>query len=135
MKYSQVIGIVAALVLIGACFLPWTFHPDLNKSFTGFFSENNVYGKPGKIFIAFAVIAIIFFLTPKIWAKRWNLLIGAIIVAFAVRCFIVYSGCYRGICPQKLAGLWVMSGSAVALLLMAFFPDTKLPEKKDPKQA
>ncbi len=132
MKYSQWIGIAAAIVLGIACFLPWTYHPDIAKNFTGFFSENNIYGKPGKIFIAFAVVAIIFFFIPRIWAKRWNLLIGALTVAFAIRCFIVFSGCYRGICPSKQPGLWLMLGASILILVMAVFPDTKVPaEKKD----
>lgn len=130
MKYSQWIGIAAAVALVIACFLPWTFHPDVDKNFTGFFSEGNVYGKPGKIFIVLAIISTVFFLVPRIWAKRWNLLFGALTVAFAVRCFIVFSGCYRGICPQKQAGLWLVLFSALLLLLMAVFPDTKLPAQK-----
>jgi hypothetical protein len=130
MKHSQWIGIAAAIILVIACFLPWTFHPDLNKSFTGFFSENNNYGKPGKVFIAFAVVAIVFFLIPRIWAKRWNLLIGALTVAYAIKSFIVFSGCYHGICPAKQAGLWIMLLAAVAMMGMALVPDMKVEEKK-----
>jgi hypothetical protein len=130
MKYSQWIGIAAAIVLVIACFLPWTFHPDLNKNFTGFFSEDNDYGKPGKVFTVFAIIASILFLIPRVWAKRWNLLIGALTVAFAIKSFIVFSGCYRGICPTKLAGLWVMLLSSVALLVMTLLPDMKVIDKK-----
>ncbi len=130
MKYSQWIGIAAAVVLVIACFLPWTFHPDLNKNFTGFFSENNDYGKPGKVFTVFAIVAIIFFLIPRVWAKRWNLLVGALTVAFAIKSFIVFSGCYRGICPAKLAGLWIMLLSAVAVLAMTLLPDMKVIERK-----
>ena len=130
MKYSQWIGILAAITLVIACFIPWAYYPDVQKDFTGFFSENNQYGRPGKFFTAFAIIAVIFFLLPKIWAKRWNLLINAIIVAFAIRCYLVFSGCYNGICPEKKAGLWLMVGSAFVMLLMAVFPDTKLPQQK-----
>lgn len=130
MKYSQWIGIAAAIVLVIACFLPWTYHPDLNKHFTGFFSENNDYGKPGKVFMVFAVVAIVFFLIPRVWAKRWNLLIGALTVAFAIKSFIVFSGCYRGICPTKQAGLWIMLLTAVVLLVMTLLPDMKVIEKK-----
>lgn len=130
MKYSQWIGIAAAVVLVIACFLPWTFHPDLNKNFTGFFSENNDYGKPGKVFTVFAIVATILFLIPRVWAKRWNLLIGALTVAYAIKSFIVFSGCYRGICPTKLAGLWIMLLSAVALLIMTLLPDMKVIDKK-----
>jgi uncharacterized BrkB/YihY/UPF0761 family membrane protein len=133
MKYSQWIGIAAALMLVIACFLPWTFHPDLNESFTGFFSENNNYGKPGRLFIVFALVAAVFFLLPRIWAKRWNLLVGALTVAYAIKSFIVFSGCYRGICPAKQVGLWLMLGSAILVLLMALVPDVKLEEKKTAK--
>jgi uncharacterized BrkB/YihY/UPF0761 family membrane protein len=130
MKYSQWIGIAAAVVLVVACFLPWTFHPDLNKHFTGFFSENNNYGKPGKVFIVLSVVATIFFLIPRVWAKRWNLLVGGLMVAFAIKSFIVFSGCYNGICPTKMAGLWIMLVSALGVLLMALLPDMKIVEKK-----
>lgn len=130
MKYSQWVGIAAAVILVVSCFLPWTFHPDLNKEFTGFFSENNNYGKPGKVFIGLAAIAVIFFLIPRVWAKRWNLLVGALVVAFAIKSFIVFSGCYRGICPSKLAGLWIMLLSAIVVLVMTLLPDMKVIEKK-----
>ncbi|QEC43299.1 hypothetical protein [Pseudobacter ginsenosidimutans] len=130
MKYSQWIGILAAITLVIACFIPWTYHPDVQKNFTGFFSENNLYGRPGKFFVTFAIIASIFFLIPRVWAKRWNLLFTAIIVAFAIRCFLVYTGCYHGICPEKKAGIWLVAISSIVMLLMAVFPDTKLPEQK-----
>ncbi|WEK33592.1 MAG: hypothetical protein P0Y53_13960 [Candidatus Pseudobacter hemicellulosilyticus] len=130
MKYSQWIGIAAAITLIVACFLPWTWHPDVQKTFNGFFSEQNVYGKPGKMLISFSSIAIVFFLIPKIWAKRWNLLVTALLLAFAIRCFIIYSGCYNGICPTKLAGIWLMLACAVLTLAMSLFPDMKVPAGK-----
>ena len=126
MKYSKWIGIAASIILVASCFLPWTFHPDLNKNFTGFFSENNVYGKPGKVFIALAIVAVTFYLIPRVWAKRWNLLVAGITVAFAFKCFLSYAGCYRGICPDKKAGLWIMMGSSIVMLIMAVFPDMKV---------
>lgn len=129
MKYSQWIGIAASLVLVAACFLPWTWHPDLNKHFTGFFSENNVYGRPGRVFIFFAAFSIAFFAIPKIWAKRWNFLVQALTAAFAIKSFVMYTGCYRGICPTKKAGIWIMLISAVVMLLMAVFPDLKMKDR------
>lgn len=133
MKYSQWIGIAAAIILVIACFLPWTFHPDLNKNFTGFFSENNIYGKPGKVFIVLSAIAIIFFLIPRIWSKRWNIFFCAIVLSYAVKSFIVYSGCYRGICPDKKAGLWIMLLSSIVMMLMTLFPDIKLKDESSNK--
>ena len=128
MKYSQWLGIATAVLLVIACFMPWTWYPDLGKHFTGFFTENKIYGRPGRVFIALAAIAIIFFLIPRIWAKRWNLLVCAISFAFAIKSFILFSGCYKGICPEKKAGIWIMLVSSGLMLLFAILPD--LPAKK-----
>jgi cytochrome bd-type quinol oxidase subunit 2 len=129
MKYSQWIGVAAAIILVIACFLPWTYHPDLDKNFTGFFSQNNIYGKPGYVFIVVCIIASVFFLIQRVWAKRWNLFICAIILSYAIKSFIVFSGCYRGICPDKKAGLWLMLLSAIVMLAMTMFPDIKLKDE------
>jgi hypothetical protein len=130
MKYSQWIGVAATVVLAASSFFAWTWHPDLNKFFTGFFSEKQVYGKPGMVFIFLGSIAMIFFLIPKLWAKRWNFAIGALIVAYAIKTFILYTGCYNGICPVKQPAIWLMLISAVLTLVMAVLPDTKTPDKQ-----
>ena len=132
MKYSQWIGIAALIILIISCFLPWTYHPDLAKTFSGFFSENNAYGKPGKVFIFFLVVAAIGFIANRVWAKRMNFFVCAVIVAYACRCFIIFSGCYSGICPEKKAGLWMMLASAILSLVMAVIPDVRHGIKRTP---
>jgi len=129
MKYSQWIGVAAALLLIGACFLPWAYFPDLHKEFTGFFSENNAYGRPGKIFVFFCSISIILFLIPRIWAKRANIFTGAIILAFAIKSFILYTACYRGICPEKRAGIFLVVLGALLIIAAAVSPNLRLKEK------
>ena len=129
MKYSQWIGIAAALLLIGACYLPWAYYPELQKEFTGFFSENNAYGRPGKFFIFFCGIAIILFLIPRIWAKRTNIFVGAIILAFAIKSFILYTACYRGICPEKRIGLFLVLLGSIGVVAAAVSPNIKLKDK------
>jgi len=132
MKYSQWIGILAGIVLAVACFLPWTFHPDLNKEFTGFFSENNAYGKPGKVFIALAVAAIAFYLVPRLWAKRCNFFIVAVTMAYSIKTFILFTGCYRGICPEKRMGVWIMLLAPAVMLAMALLvPDIRKAAKEE----
>lgn len=128
MKFSQWIGVLACLVLIASSFMKWTWYPDLHKYFTGFYSENNIYGRPGKIFIYLTIVAVSFFVIPKIWAKRWNVLICTIIVAFAIKTFILYTSCYRGTCPEKQPGIWIMLGASILILVCALLPDLKLKE-------
>jgi hypothetical protein len=129
MKFSQWIGILAAIVLIISGFMNWTWYPDIHKYFTGFVSENNIYGKPGKIFIYFSSVAILFFVIPRVWAKRWNVFICTLIVAFAIRTFILYTSCYSGVCPVKQPGIWIMIASTAVILLCALLPDLKLKDK------
>lgn len=130
MKYSQWIGVIAALLLIGACFIPWAYFPDLDMEFTGFFSKGNIYGKPGKVIVFFCGIEIILFLLPKIWAKRANILVAAMEVAFSVKAFLLFSACYHGICPERRAGLWLVLGMSIIVIVMALLPDLAVKEEK-----
>lgn len=123
MKYSQKIGVVSALLVIASCFMPWAYYPDIQKVFTGFFSQNNHYGRPGVFLVPVATISIIFFLIPKVWAKRWNLLIAALLVAYAVKSYILFSSGYNVFEPTVLYGLVVMLASAVLVMIMALLPD------------
>jgi hypothetical protein len=126
MKYSQWAGIAAAVLLMISCVLNWTWYPDLHKYFTAFSSEQNIYGQPGRVFIFLAVVAIIFYSVSKLWAKRWNLFVNCIIMAYAIRTFILFTTCYRGICPEKQTGIWLMLASSVMMMIAALLPDMKI---------
>jgi hypothetical protein len=126
MKYSNLVGIIAAIVLIVACFIPWAYYPDINKNFTGFFSEGNNYGKPGKVILFFSIIAIAFFIFPKVWAKRANILVAGTIVAYCIKCFILFTSCYSGICPEKKIGIFLILICSILILATAVSPDLKL---------
>ena len=129
MKYSGLIGIAAAFFLIAACFFPWTYYPDLDKTFSGFFSEGNRYGKPGKVFIFFAIFAIVLFLIPRVWAKRTNMLITVLALSFAIRSYVVFTACYSGICPEKRTGIFIILIAPVVMVLASVLPDLKLKEE------
>ncbi|HSB92680.1 MAG TPA: hypothetical protein VLC28_06160 [Flavitalea sp.] len=131
MKYSKYIGIVAALLMVAACFMPWTFYPDLGKTFNGFFSQENAYGKPGILLSILAVIVIILFLVPRVWAKYWNIFFSAICFTYAIKSFVLFAGCYPKGCPEKLIGIWLMIAGASILLLASLFPETESWNKKE----
>ncbi len=92
-----------------------------------------MYGKPAKVLIFFAVIATLFFGIARIWAKRWNLLVCSLTLAFAVKTFILFSSCYRGICPVKQPGIWVMLASAILMMACSLLPDMAV-KSKDPRK-
>ena len=123
MKYSQWIGIAAALLLVAACYMPWAYFPDLGKEFTGFFSEQNRYGRPGRVLTFSSLAMMLLFLIPKVWAKRTNMVVAAITIAFAIRSYILFTACYRGICPEKRIGVFLVLLAAAATLAATLLPD------------
>jgi len=139
MRYYKVFGTLVCVGLIVSCFLPWAYYPDLDKVFTGFFSEQNLYGKPGKVFVFFAVVSLVFIFVDKVWAKRINLLCSALTVAYLIKTVILFTGCYNGVCPEKLYGLYMVIGFCVLLFVISFLPDlkikdTSIKEKNVPEQ-
>jgi hypothetical protein len=130
MKYSQWMGIAAALLLVAACFMPWAYFPDLQKDFTGFFSEKNIYGRPGKVLIFFSAIEILFFAIPRVWAKRANIFVSALAIAFSVKSYILYTSCYGGLCPEKRVGIFLVLAAALIGLVAALLPDLPLKMEK-----
>ena len=123
MKYSKWIGFLACIILIVACFLPWTYHADLNKTFTGFFSEQNNYGKPGKFLVFFAVLSILLIWLDKFWAKRFHLFLSALFVGYAIKTFTLFVSCYNAYCPEKKSGIYLMLFSTIMILLVSIFPN------------
>lgn len=122
MKHSQLIGIAAVLLIVAGCFLPWAYFPDLNKDFTGFFSEQNRYGRPGKVLIFFGVLEIVFFLIPRLWAKRANIFVAGIALAWSFKSYLLYTSCYRGICPGARVGIFFVLGGAVIVMVASLTP-------------
>jgi hypothetical protein len=123
MRYTKWIGLAAALLLIGVCFMPWTYHADVQKNFTGFFSEKGNYGKPGKFFIFFAILCIVLLLTDRIWAKRIHLFASAIMMAYAIKTYILYTSCYNAYCPEKKAGIYLVLILSITQFICSVFTD------------
>ena len=126
MKYYKVWGLFACALVAVSCFLPWTFYPDLGKSFNGFFSEDNIYGKPGKVFIFLAVISAALILIQRVWAKRVLLFVAAINLAFLIKTYVLYTSCYSALCPVKQYGLYLLIAGTLLLMLASILPDMKV---------
>jgi hypothetical protein len=131
MKYYKLTGFLACLALAICCFLPWAYYPDLHKSFTGFFSEQNMYGRPGKVFIFFAVSSVILIFINKIWAKRTLVFFAALNIGYLLKTYVIFTSCYNTYCPQKQYGLYLLILSSVVLMVVSFFPDLKVEIKDD----
>lgn len=125
------IGLIACISLFVACFAHWTYHEDLHKFFTGFYSEKNAYGKPGIFLGFFAVLSIIFILLQKVWAKRLHLFLSALFSGYAIKTYILYTSCYNAYCPEKKFGIYLMLASTIIILIASIFPKMTLKENND----
>ena len=112
MKYSQLLGCIAVILLAAVCYLPWSYIAEKNILITGMSAPGTIYGKPGLMHFVLGVFLLFFFIIPKIWAKRINVFIAAINLAWSVRNYILLSTCYMGECPQRKAGLFLHFYSA-----------------------
>lgn len=126
MKYASLTGIAAALLLIFFCFLPWAFYPDLQENFSGFYSSHNHYGKPGKAFCFLAVLSIVLFLIPKVWARWVNQVTGVILFAYAIKTYVLFSSCYDTICPEVKFALPAALASALVILICSLLSKARV---------
>ncbi|MEO7801779.1 MAG: hypothetical protein ABIR81_07255 [Ginsengibacter sp.] len=126
MNYIKWLGLGACVALFVTCFANWTYHDDIHKFFTGFYSEKNAYGKPGIFLCFFAVMSAALILLQKIWAKRLHLFLAALFVGYAIKTFTLYASCYNAYCPQKQFGIYLMLVSTIIILLAAVIPKMEL---------
>ena len=130
MRYIKWVGLLAVVLLIGSCFLPWVIITSKNIIVSGVDSTGTNFGRPGYTHFVLSFFFIIFHIIPKLWAKRWNLVIVALNIAWAVRNYFIISMCREGECPEKQIGLWLAILGSVLMLLAALFPDIKLKDEK-----
>ena len=125
MKWIKWISILAAIVLIVSCFFPWIIIKSKNISVTGMDVAGLAYGHYGYFLIPLAIIFILLQLINKIWAKRLNVAISAVIVTIAFACLWIFR-CEYGECPEKQTALYIMFACSIVVLLGSLLPDIKL---------
>lgn len=132
MKYSNWIGLLAAIAIIAICFTTWVTVPSVQLTIGGMQSVGkHNFGRPGMLHLVLSIGAGIMFLLPYTWAKRTNIFIAGLNIAWALRNYIVLSKCYGGECPEKQINLYILMIASGLMLLMSFLPDLEVkPTKK-----
>lgn len=130
MRYMKWIGLLAVILLIVSCFLPWVIIPSQNIVVSGVDSTGTNFGKPGYTHFVLGFSFIILHFISRLWAKRVNLIVVALNLAWAVRNYFIISMCREGECPEKQIGLWLVMSASVLMLIAALLPDIQLKEEK-----
>ena len=127
----RLLGLFATLLLIIACFFPWVYIESANIIVSGVDARGTSYGKPGYFHFFMATLYLVCHFTPRIWAKRLNLLVSALNVAWAVRNYFIISACSGGECPEKKIALYIVLISSLLMLVAALFPKIELKKSND----
>lgn len=130
-KILKWLGLLACVALIVSCFLPWAYYADINESFTGLYTYKKIYGRPGVFMIPIAVLAILFIVLPRVWAKRVNMFLCGLLLGYSIKTYVMFTSCYNAYCPQKLPGIYLMLIATIVMLLAAIFPDFKIRKKEN----
>lgn len=128
MKYSNYLGVVAALGMIVSCFLPWVHIASLDitlNGVNGHVTERLDFGRQVYPQTFFALLMSVFFIVPRIWAKRTNLLVGAIQISWTIKNYIVFTMCREGECPEKKIGISLLLVFSAVAFLSALLPKLK----------
>jgi hypothetical protein len=129
MRYLKWIGLAAAILLVVTCFTPWITVPSKGIVVSGVDAAGTTFGKPGYFNLVMTVFFIFFQFMPRVWAKRANLLVVALNLAWAIRNYFILTACSAGTCPEKETGIYLLLTAAVFMFIAGLFPDMEL--KKD----
>lgn len=119
MNWKNWVGLLASIVLIGSTFMDWTFYPDIQKYFTGFFTEKNYYGRPGILLCIIGGFGVLAYAFQKTWLSRVNLFMAGLGMAYAIKSYLLFTSSYDGYLPEKQAGIYLMVAAALINMLMA----------------
>jgi hypothetical protein len=128
MRWVQWTGIISAGILVVSFFFPWVIIESKNIAVSGIDATGIRLGKPAYFHFLFIFFFLVFTFTPRIWAKRMNLLVVALNVAWAVRNYFLVTACHAGECPVKQWAVYLLIPLALLMLMAALFPDIKLKE-------
>lgn len=133
MRFMKWIGLLAAILLLYSCFIPWVYIHSKNITVTGVNSTGTNFGSAGYFHFIMTFLFTIFHFINRVWAKRWNLLVVGLNLAWAIRNYFVISACRAGECPEKETGLYLSLIASILILVSALFPDMEISKRKEIK--
>ena len=129
-RYMKWIGLAAAILLVLSCLSPWVIIESKKITVSGIDTTGTNFGKPGYFHLLMTFFFLLFSFIPRVWAKRLNLAVTALNLAWAIRNYFIISSCQGGDCPDKQISIYLIVLASVLMLLAALFPDMKLPEER-----
>jgi hypothetical protein len=128
-KFLQYIAILSCIALIVTCFIPWVHYNSIDTTFNGYnvkpFPTGVNYGRAGKIITILVSISFLLTLIPYVAAKRTNMFVSALLVAYAIRTYVLFTGSLFEGEVVKLAGIYLIVALSFVILFCSIFPSLK----------
>lgn len=122
----HITGLIACLALIGSCFLPWAYYQQIGETFTGFhvtrFSTGTYYGRAGIFITVLSIIIFVLTLLPRVWGKRVNLFLSALLFAYCIRSYIIFTSSLFENEVHKRPGIYLIIFFSFLVLVSSIFP-------------
>ena len=134
MRWLKWFGALAAVLLVAVGFYPWVIIESKNIIVSGMDAVKIHLGKPAFFHFIFSIFFLLFTFTPRVWAKRLNLLVVALNLGWAIRNYFIITACQAGECPEKQSAVYFIIPLSVLLLIAALFPDMKMKERNKEDQ-
>ena len=132
-KILHVVAIIATLAIIATCFIPWVHYNNIDVTFTGYnvkrFATGVYYGRAGIIITILAAISLLFTLTQSVVAKRVNMFLCALLVAYTLRTYVIFTGSLFDGEVTKLAGIYLIVLLSFVMVICSVFPYLKKEQK------
>ena len=120
------IQLITCIALVAVCFMPWVHYNSINTTFTGYhvtkFATGVYYGKPGMVITVFAAVIFLLTLLRKNLANRINLFVAALLLAYTIRTYILFTGSLFDGEVERLAGIFLIVLFSAILLIVSAFP-------------
>lgn len=136
MKYKKVLhytAIISCIALIATCFIPWVHYNNIDVTFNGYnvkqFATGVNYGRAGIIITILVSISLLFTLMQSVVAKRVNMFLCALLVAYTLRTYVIFTGSLFDGEVTKLAGIYLIVILSFVLVFCSVFPSLKSEEK------
>lgn len=124
-------GLLAAIVLVIACFYPWVTIPAKNIVVSGVDSTGTAFGKPGYLNFVLSALFALFLVVAKDWTRKAALFAAAFNLAWSVRNFLIISICHGGVCPERQPAFYVVLVAAFCMLLAVMLTKTKVKQVQE----
>jgi len=121
------ISLMACIAIVITCFIPWVHFNSINETFTGYhvtkFANGTSYGKPWKVICLMAAIIFILNFVNSVVVKKANLFVAALLLAYCIRTYFLFTGSLFEGEVSKLAGIYLILLLSLVLLVCAAFPN------------